>query len=224
MKLMMRLNTRQLLLTSAILLSSQLSVAYADGSSQNPWSPSYHPPHYNTQQSQSGYAPAPEPQYQPRSRSRTQPHNFWQQSSPSQQAVRPPVNRFTRNPFPANRSSAFNRPAHNISNNHNYNNRWNNYNYNNRRGDRRGDRWGNHWNNPGNFWGHSGPGNWTSPNKQNISQGWDDMLNAPSRMGQMPGGWSAPSVSMPNPVNVSDQFKNNARRLPDQMRNMNMGN
>ena len=58
-----------------------------------------------------------------------------------------------------------------------------------------------------------------SPNKNNFSNNWDDMLNAPSRMGTMPGGWNAPSVSVPNPVDVGDEFGDAARDMPDQMNN-----
>jgi len=98
-----------------------------------------------------------------------------------------------------NGPSAFNTPGYNP-----YNNRWGN----------RGSK----------FWGRSGPGTWMNPNKHNMGQGWDDMLNAPSRMGDMPGGWSAPSVSMPNPIDVGDQMQDNVQDLPDQMRNMDVGN
>ncbi len=81
------------------------------------------------------------------------------------------------------------------------------------------------WNNRGN-WGdfrnpfsHRSPGSWMNPSKGNMSRNWDDMLNAPSRMGRMPGGWEAPSVSMPNPIDVGDEFRDAARDLPDQMDN-----
>ena len=48
-------------------------------------------------------------------------------------------------------------------------------------------------------------------NKDRFADGWDDMLNAPSDMGEMPGGFTAPSVSMPNPVDVGDEFDDAAR-------------
>lgn len=86
------------------------------------------------------------------------------------------------------------------------------------------------WNNRGN-WGdfrnpfaHRSPGSWMNPNKNNMSRNWDDMLNAPSRMGRMPGGWEAPSVSMPNPIDVGDEFSDAARDLPDQMNNFRYNN
>ena len=64
----------------------------------------------------------------------------------------------------------------------------------------------------------SGRGDWMSKDK--FSDAWDDMLNAPSDMGEMPGGWAAPSVSVPNPVDVGDEFEDAARDAPDQMRNV----
>ena len=64
----------------------------------------------------------------------------------------------------------------------------------------------------------SGRGGWM--NKDKFADRWDDMLNAPSDMGEMPGGWTAPSVSVPNPVDVGDEFNDAARDAPDQMRNV----
>ena len=75
-----------------------------------------------------------------------------------------------------------------------------------------------------NFWGNSGPSTWSNPDKQNMERGWDDMINAPSRMGTMPGGWNAPEVTMPNPIDMGDQFQENAEDLPEQLRNMDVGN
>jgi hypothetical protein len=60
-----------------------------------------------------------------------------------------------------------------------------------------------------------------SPDRDNWSRNWDDTLNAPSRMGRMPGGWDAPSISAPNPIDVGDEFGDAARDVPDQMRNLN---
>ena len=57
-------------------------------------------------------------------------------------------------------------------------------------------------------------------NKDKFADRWDDMLNAPSDMGEMPGGFTAPSVSVPNPVEVGDEFDDAARDAPDQMRNV----
>ena len=64
----------------------------------------------------------------------------------------------------------------------------------------------------------SGRGGWM--NKDRFADGWDDMLNKPSDMGEMPGGFTAPSVSVPNPVDVGDEFDRAARDAPDQMRNV----
>jgi len=64
----------------------------------------------------------------------------------------------------------------------------------------------------------SGRGGWM--NKDKFADGWDDMLNAPSDMGEMPGGFTAPSVSVPNPIDVGDEFDNAARDAPEQMRNV----
>lgn len=56
--------------------------------------------------------------------------------------------------------------------------------------------------------------------KDSMSRGWDDMLNAPSRMGEMPGGWYAPEVSVPNPVDVGEEFGDAVKDAPDQFDNM----
>lgn len=76
--------------------------------------------------------------------------------------------------------------------------------------------WGNSGRNP---FGSRGFGQWMNPNKHNMADNWDDMLNAPSRMGRMPGGWEAPSISVPNPIDVGDEFGDAARDIPDQMDN-----
>lgn len=61
------------------------------------------------------------------------------------------------------------------------------------------------------------PGEWLSPKKKSLSRNWDDMLNTPNRMGEMPGGWEAPSISAPNPVDVADEIDDTSRDLPDQI-------
>jgi len=73
------------------------------------------------------------------------------------------------------------------------------------------------------FWGQSGPSRWMNPSKRNMEQGWDDMINAPSRMGEMPGGWTAPEVTMPNPIDMGDQMQDNVKDLPEQIKNMDVG-
>ncbi len=74
------------------------------------------------------------------------------------------------------------------------------------------------------FWGRSGPSTWMNPGKGNWENSWDDMINAPSRMGEMPGGWTAPEVTVPNPIDMGDQIQDNVKDLPDQMRDGNIGN
>jgi len=234
----MKQRHQPLLIAAAILIGLPLSPANADDNT-NPWSPSYQPPaNRPVPQQPPAYArhPVPPQQAQPRGHVNpwqprppirqapdwrafnqrppaggqrfnnppprppvTAPQHRPQQARPPQPPVNPAQNRRPGPPpgwRPYNGPSAFNTPGYNP-----YHDRWSN----NR------------------FWGRSGPNSWMHPNKRNFSNGWDDMLNAPSRMGEMPGGWTAPSVSMPNPVDVSDQFEENARDLPDQMRNMNSG-
>jgi hypothetical protein len=116
-------------------------------------------------------------------------------NAPAQQA-RPPVQRY-------NGPSAYYTPGYNP--------------YRDYR--RKNDRWGSN-----KFWGNSGPSKWMSPNKRNWENSWDDMINAPSRMGEMPGGWTAPEVSVPNPIDMGDQMQDNVRDLPDQMKDGNIGN
>jgi hypothetical protein len=62
------------------------------------------------------------------------------------------------------------------------------------------------------------------PSKDNWEDSWDDMINAPSRMGEMPGGWTAPEVTVPNPIDMGDQVQDNMRDLPEQMKDGNIGN
>jgi len=83
----------------------------------------------------------------------------------------------------------------------------------------RNNRWGSN-----KFWGNSGPSKWMNPSKRNWENSWDDMINAPSRMGEMPGGWTAPEVSVPNPIDMGDQMQDNVRDLPEQMKDGNIGN
>ena len=68
-------------------------------------------------------------------------------------------------------------------------------------------------------WG-AGPQVWMNPNdpQEGVSQAWDDMMNAPARMGRVPPGWKAPTIDIPNPVDVGDEFEKNIRRAPYIMR------
>lgn len=47
---------------------------------------------------------------------------------------------------------------------------------------------------------------------------WEDLINAPNKMGKMPGGWTAPSISVPNPVDVGEEFGDAAVDMPGEMR------
>ena len=68
-------------------------------------------------------------------------------------------------------------------------------------------------------WG-AGPQVWMDPTdpEDGMSQAWDDMMNAPARMGRVPPGWKAPTIDIPNPIDVGDEFEENARRAPTIMR------
>lgn len=103
---------------------------------------------------------------------------------------------------PDNGASAYNMPGYNPNRNYRRNNRWDN----------------------NKFWGRSGPSTWMSPGKRNWENSWDDMMNAPSRMGEMPGGWTAPEVTVPNPVDMGDQMQDNVKDLPEQIKDMDVDN
>ena len=49
---------------------------------------------------------------------------------------------------------------------------------------------------------------------------WDDMINAPFKMGRMPGGWRAPSLSMPDPVTIGDAVTNQIPPIMEEAGNM----
>ncbi len=49
--------------------------------------------------------------------------------------------------------------------------------------------------------------------KEGAGQVFDDFLDAPSRMGDMPGGWSAPTISVPNPIDVADELERGSRDM-----------
>lgn len=155
----------------------------------------YQPPVYGTQPPANYYPP--QNTYRP---------NVNRAAPPAQNSNRgnppPPAGPYRGAPYygPGNAPSAFNMPGYNR--NYRNNNSWNN----------------------NKFWGRSGPSTWMNPNKGNMERGWDDMINAPSRMGEMPGGWTAPEVTMPNPIDMGDQMQDNLEDLPEQMKNMDVGN
>ena len=69
------------------------------------------------------------------------------------------------------------------------------------------------------IWGMH-PDDWFTSNPEDgFAYMWDDMINAPSEMGEMPGGWNAPSISVPNPVDIGSEFRDEApnlmREIPD---------
>ena len=178
--------------------------------------PSSQPPRPNYAPPPAGYQPqmAPPPRPAPNSRPPYPAHNQQQNMNRARPNMAPPPNAYRGNPPPPrgpygadNGASAFNVPG-----------------YNRYRNNSGGNNWGNNgWDN-NKFWGRSGPSRWMNPNKRNMEQGWDDMINSPSRMGEMPGGWTAPEVSMPNPIDMGDQMQDNVKDLPEQIRNMDVGN
>ena len=40
---------------------------------------------------------------------------------------------------------------------------------------------------------------------------WDDAINAPYDMGEMPGGMRAPTIAVPGPAEVADEFQSGSR-------------
>jgi hypothetical protein len=75
-------------------------------------------------------------------------------------------------------------------------------------------------------WGRDGgPDAWFDFDdpKEGAAIMWEDMINTPHGVGTQPGGWQAPSISVPNPIDVGDEFKNTARDMPDQIQNFSEG-
>ena len=62
---------------------------------------------------------------------------------------------------------------------------------------------------------NSGPSKWLDSGdpKDMFEDMWDDGMNAPSEMGEMPGGWRAPTISVPNPVEVGDELERGSRDM-----------
>lgn len=92
---------------------------------------------------------------------------------------------------------------------------------------RGGPGWGNGANNFGPFsrgpFGNNsmwsgGPFSWFKDGpKEGMANAWEEMLHAPSDMGEMPGGWNFPDVGVPNPVDVGDQFGEAGEALATEM-------
>lgn len=53
--------------------------------------------------------------------------------------------------------------------------------------------------------------------KEGVAEMWEDAIKGPHRLGKMPGGWKAPSISVPNPVDVTDTFGKRFRGLPSEI-------
>lgn len=49
---------------------------------------------------------------------------------------------------------------------------------------------------------------------------WDNMINAPFKMGRMPGGWRAPSLTSPDPITIGDAVLNQAPPFLEEAGNM----
>jgi hypothetical protein len=58
---------------------------------------------------------------------------------------------------------------------------------------------------------------WEDP-KEGVAVMWEDALYTPHALGTMPGGWDAPTVVVPNPVDVGDEFKNASTDFPGEIR------
>ncbi len=75
-------------------------------------------------------------------------------------------------------------------------------------------------------WGRKGgPDAWLNFDdpKEGAAQMWEDMINTPHGVGTQPGGWQAPSISVPNPIDVGDEFKETAKDMPNQIQNFSEG-
>ncbi len=70
------------------------------------------------------------------------------------------------------------------------------------------------------LFGKKGPSEWFDRDdyKDGLGDMWDDLLNAPANAGKMPGGWYAPTINVPNPVDVGDEFENAATDMPGEAR------
>jgi len=67
---------------------------------------------------------------------------------------------------------------------------------------------------PDTDWFMETPRRWmTQGPKEGAGQVFDDFLDGPSRLGDMPGGWSAPTISVPNPIDVAEELERGSREL-----------
>jgi hypothetical protein len=54
--------------------------------------------------------------------------------------------------------------------------------------------------------------------KEGAAVMWEDALFTPHALGTMPGGWDAPTVVVPNPIDVGDEFKDASTDFPGEIR------
>jgi len=88
--------------------------------------------------------------------------------------------------------------------------------YNNGPWNRFNNGWGNGNNNygPDTDWFSDTPQRWMKQGpKEGAGQVFDDFLDAPSRMGDIPPGVSAPTISVPNPIDVADELERGSKDL-----------
>jgi len=80
---------------------------------------------------------------------------------------------------------------------------------------------------PDSFWNRKefpfkdqNPVDWFQPDdpKEGAAVMWDDMIAGPDDLGTMPGGWTVPSISVPNPVDLEDQLEQASKEIPDLIR------
>ncbi|RMG36781.1 MAG: hypothetical protein D6720_04360 [Gammaproteobacteria bacterium] len=71
-------------------------------------------------------------------------------------------------------------------------------------------------------WGNDVPFKWIDPSdpEESIAEMWEDALNTPNSMGRLPPGFTMPYISVPNPIDVENEFERNARNSPNEFRNM----
>ena len=64
------------------------------------------------------------------------------------------------------------------------------------------------------------PADWVNPGdpKEGLAIMWEDLISAPDELGEMPGGWYVPSISVPNPVDLEDQMEKASKEVPDLIR------
>lgn len=119
-------------------------------------------------------------------------------------------------PYYRNNRGGFNNMPFNRFNNRNFSNGP----FSNRPWNRFNNGWGNNgWGNNSNYgpdtqWFTDTPRRWMRQGpKEGAGQVFDDFLDAPSRLGDMPGGWSAPTISVPNPIDVMDELEDGSRDM-----------